>query len=80
MVFVAIRDLARLLNVSATAILINQLIQGIGDPLAGHTLPFIVVIANAQVFLKVFPGVRQIVLGLGRQPGNSLPNPGLNFV
>ena len=35
------------------------------DPLAGHALSFIVVIADAQVFFKVFPGVRQIVLRLG---------------
>ena len=43
------------------------------DPMAGHALSFIVVIANAQVFLKVFPGVRQIVLGLGRQHGKQPP-------
>jgi hypothetical protein len=43
------------------------------EPLAGYTLPLIVVIANAQVFLKVFPGVRQIVLGLGRQHGKQCP-------
>jgi hypothetical protein len=47
-----------------------QLFRSYPDPLTGHTLSFIVVIANAQVFLKVFPGVRQIVLGLGRQHGN----------
>jgi hypothetical protein len=38
-------------------------------PLAGHPLPLIIVIANAQVFLKVFPGVLQIVLSLGSQHG-----------
>ena len=43
------------------------------EPLAGHTLPLIVVIANAQVFLKVFPGVPQIVLGFGRQHGKQCP-------
>jgi hypothetical protein len=43
------------------------------EPLAGHTLPLIIVIANAQVFLKVFSGIRQIVLGLGRQHGKQCP-------
>jgi hypothetical protein len=43
------------------------------DPLTGHALSFIVLIADAQVFLKVFPGVRQIVLGLGRQHGKQPP-------
>jgi hypothetical protein len=46
-----------------------QLFRSHPDPLAGLTLAFIVVITEAQVFLKVFPGVRQIVLGLGRQLG-----------
>ena len=43
------------------------------DPLAGHALSFIVVIANAQVFLKVFPSVRQIVLSLGCQHAKQTP-------
>ncbi len=48
-------------------------------PMTGHALSFIVVIANAQVSLKVFPGVRQIVLGLGRQHGKQPPKSRLSF-
>ena len=36
------------------------------DPLAGDALPFIVVIPDTKVFLKVFLRVLQVVLGLGR--------------
>ena len=46
-----------------------KLFCGHPDPLAGQALSFVVVIADAQAFLKVFPDVRQIILGLGRQPG-----------
>jgi hypothetical protein len=35
-------------------------------PFTGHTLAFIVIITNAEVFLEVFAGVLQVVLGLGR--------------
>ncbi len=35
------------------------------EPLAGHPLTFIVIIADAKMLLKVFLGVFQIVLGLG---------------
>jgi hypothetical protein len=35
-------------------------------PFAGHPLAFIVIIADAEMFFKVFPRVRQIVLRLGR--------------
>jgi hypothetical protein len=41
--------------------------------LAGQGLSFIVIIAGAQVCLKVFPGFRQIVLGLGRQHKTQFP-------
>ena len=50
-----------------------QLFRSYPDPLAGYTLTFIVVITDAQVFFKVFPGVGQIVLGLGRQHGKQSP-------
>ena len=36
------------------------------NPLAGHTLTFIVIVANAEVFLEVFAGVLQVVLRLCR--------------
>lgn len=36
------------------------------NPLAGDALPFIVVIPDAKVFLKVFLRILQVVLGLGR--------------
>ena len=42
------------------------------NPFAGHALSFIVVIANAKVFLKVFPRVFQIVLRLGRDHTRTL--------
>lgn len=35
------------------------------NPLAGDALPFIVVVPNAKVFLKVFLCILQVVLGLG---------------
>ncbi len=35
-------------------------------PFPGHALALIVVVANAKVFLKVFPRVRQVVLRLCR--------------
>jgi hypothetical protein len=56
-----------------------KLIRARPDPLAGHALSFIVVIPNAQVFLKVFPGVRQIILGLGRQHEEQHPKPRPSF-
>ena len=36
------------------------------NPFAGHALSFIVVIANAEVFLEVFPRVLEVVLRLCR--------------
>ena len=36
------------------------------NPFAGHTLAFIVVIADAEMFLEVFPRVLEVVLRLGR--------------
>jgi hypothetical protein len=44
-----------------------------------HALSFILVIANAQVFLKVFPTVRQILLGLGREHGKQPPKSSLAY-
>ena len=36
------------------------------NPFAGHPLAFIVIIANAKMFFKVFLRVFQVVLRLGR--------------
>src|SRR5205823_10562769 len=36
------------------------------NPFAGHPLPFVVVIANTEVLLEVFPRVLEIVLRLCR--------------
>jgi hypothetical protein len=42
------------------------------NPFAGHALAFVVVIADAEVFLEVFPRVFQVVLRLCRDhaPGH----------
>ncbi len=42
------------------------------NPFAGHALPFIVVIADAEVFLEVFPRVFQVVLCLCRNHTRTL--------
>jgi hypothetical protein len=39
------------------------------EPFASHTLAFIVVIPNTEIFFKVFPRVCQVVLCLGRDHG-----------
>jgi len=51
----------------------TKLLRARSEPLTGHALAFVIVIADAQVLLKVFPGVRQIVLGLGRQHEKQCP-------
>ncbi len=42
------------------------------DPFAGDALPFVIVIADAQVFLEVFPRVFQVVLRLCRNNTRTL--------
>jgi len=37
------------------------------EPLAPNTLPFAVIVSGAKMLLKILLGVRQIVLGLGRE-------------
>ena len=39
------------------------------DPFTGHALALIVVVADAKVFLEVFPRVLEVVLRLGRDHG-----------
>ena len=42
------------------------------DPFAGHAFPFIVVVANAEMFLKVFARVLEVVLCLRRDHTRTL--------
>ena len=44
-------------------------------PFASHTLAFIVVIPNAEMFFKVFPRVCQVVLRLGRDHTSDFTRP-----
>jgi hypothetical protein len=48
-----------------------KLVRTHPEPLAGHTLSFIIVITDTEVFFKVFPGILQIVLCLGRNHGGN---------
>ena len=56
-----------------------ELFRASPNPLAGHALSFIVVIADAKVFFKVFLGVRQIVLRLGSQHESQCPKTPASF-
>ena len=44
----------------------TETLRAEAKPFASHTLAFIVVIADAEMFFKVFPRVCQVVLRLGR--------------
>ncbi len=57
-----------------------KLFRARSDPLAGHALALVIVISDAQVFLKVFLGVLQAVLGLGRDHAAKLPKVSAHFV
>jgi len=50
------------------------------DPLAGHALTLIIIIADAQVFLEVFLGVLQAILRLGRDHAAKLSKVSAHFV
>ena len=39
------------------------------EPFASHTLAFVVIIPDAEMLLKIFPRVCQVVLRLGRDHG-----------
>ncbi len=44
----------------------SETLRAKSHPFPGHTLTLIVVVPDAEVFFKVFPRVRQVVLRLGR--------------
>jgi hypothetical protein len=58
----------------------TKLFRARSDPLAGHALALIIIIPNAQVFLKVFLGVFQAVLRLGRDHAAKLSKVSAHFV
>ena len=52
----------------------------LSKPFPGHLLPFIIVITNAKMFLKIFFRVFQIVLRLGRDHTLTLAKPARDFL
>jgi hypothetical protein len=47
----------------------SETLRAEAKPFAGHPLAFVVVISDAEMFLKVFPRICQVVLRLGRDHG-----------
>ena len=52
----------------------------LSKPFPGHLFPFIIVITNAKMFLKVFLRVFQIVLRLSRDHTQTLSEPARDFL
>lgn len=49
-------------------------------PVTRHPLALVVIVADAKMLLKVFPGVLQIVLRLGRDHTQTLSEPAHDFL
>ena len=58
----------------------TETFRTMAKPFAGHTLSFVVVIPNAEMFFKIFPRVCQVVLRLGRDHGRTLHELPARFV